>query len=373
MLSASEGLGSHQVTEYDDLSVTVRWSAGFEAPLVRGMPYATIFYENLTPVIKFGHAVLSVTGSGSRHEVTLNNQQNWIIYSSSDLVLNTAGQDLVSSGSFSGWVRAAGLWEGVEGDIATLDQHSGKIPTGGKVSAQVEGDIAHMNFNWETVGTGELLGMALPHQQDTLTNPTTSHTLTALKGNMVAVTGDVWEFQEELTTIKWGSPRAVPDDKVADIRAALEHDIPNEQVPGDDPYFGGKKMALFARLSLIADEIGESGLAQQARERVRPFVEGWLGGTNPNKLLYEDVWGGVVSSNGLHNEQADFGNGMYNDHHFHYGYHVYAAAVLARADPSWGQQWNDRVLHMISDVAEPSRASQWYPFTRYCTSNLVCS
>jgi len=55
---------------------------------------------------------------------------------------------------------------------------------------------------------------------------------------------------------------------------------------------------------------------------------------------------------------------MYNDHHFHYGYHIYAAAVLARADPSWGQQWNDRVLHMISDVAEPSRASQWYPFTR---------
>ena len=53
--------------------------------------------------------------------------------------------------------------------------------------------------------------------------------------------------------------RSVPDDKVADIRAALQNDIPNEQVPGDDPYFGGKKMALFARLSLIADEIGESG------------------------------------------------------------------------------------------------------------------
>ena len=78
VMSASEGLGSHQVTTYDELSVTVRWSAGFEAPLVRGMPYATIFYENLTPVIKFGHAVLSVTGSGSRYEVTLNNQQKWL-------------------------------------------------------------------------------------------------------------------------------------------------------------------------------------------------------------------------------------------------------------------------------------------------------
>ena len=55
---------------------------------------------------------------------------------------------------------------------------------------------------------------------------------------------------------------------------------------------------------------------------------------------------------------------MYNDHHFHYGYHIYTAAVLAKSDPAWGQQWNEQVLHMISDVAEPSRASTWYPFTR---------
>ena len=34
--------------------------------------------------------------------------------------------------------------------------------------------------------------------------------------------------------------------------------------------------------------------------------------------------------------------GMYNDHHFHYGYHIYTAAVLARADPAWGRQWEER-------------------------------
>ena len=364
VLSASEGLGSHHVRDYDELSVTVRWSAGLEAPVVRGMPYATVLYENLTPAIKFGHAVLSVTGSGSRHEVTLNNQQKWILYSSSEILFTTVGQDLVASGPFTGSVRAAGLWEGREGDIRTLDQHSGRIPLGGRVSALVEGDLAHLSFHWETSGSGELLVMALPHQMDTITNPATPHTLSALKGSLVGVTGEVWEFQEPLTTISWGAPRAVPQDKVADIRAALQHDIPNEPLPGDDPYFGGKKMALFARLALIADQIGETGLARQARERVRPFLEGWLGGTNNNKLLYEDVWGGVVSSAGLHNEQADFGNGMYNDHHFHYGYHIYTAAVLAKADPAWGEQWEERVLHMISDVAEPSRASEWYTFTR---------
>ena len=231
---------------------------------------------------------------------------------------------------------------------------------GGVVSAEVAGDIAHMNYNWETRGEGELLMMALPHHLDTLTSPQTSHKLTNLKGEMVGVSGDIWEFTEDLTPVTWDSAGSVAPDKIADIKAALEHDIPSEQDPGDDPYFGGKKMALFARLSLIADQIGEGGLAAQARDRVWGFIEGWLGGTIPSKLVYENTWGGVCSSCGLNDEQCDFGNGMYNDHHFHYGYHIYTAAVLAKADPAWGAQWEDAVLHMISDVAEPSRESEWY-------------
>ena len=118
------------------------------------------------------------------------------------------------------------------------------------------------------------------------------------------------------------------------------------------------------RLAIIAEELGEAALAQQARDRVKPFIEGWLGGTNGDKLVYEQVWGGVCSLNGLNDHNADFGNGMYNDHHFHYGYHIYTAAVLAKSDPAWGAQWEDAVLHMISDVAEPSRESEWYTFTR---------
>ena len=71
-------------------------------------------------------------------------------------------------------------------------------------------------------------------------------------------------------------------------------------------------------------------------------MEGWLGGTNSNNLLYDSTWGGLVSTCGLSDDQCDFGNGLYNDHHFHYGYHIYTAAVLAKADPVWGQEWEER-------------------------------
>ena len=66
----------------------------------------------------------------------------------------------------------------------------------------------------------------------------------------------------------------------------------------------------------------------------------------------------------MNDKNADFGNGWYNDHHFHWGYHIYTAAVIADAEPGWSDTLNDRVLHMISDVADPSRESQYYPFMR---------
>ena len=59
--------------------------AGISAPLVRGMPYATLLYSGLTPRLGFSGAVLSVSGGGRRHEVTLNNGQRWIVYSSGDI------------------------------------------------------------------------------------------------------------------------------------------------------------------------------------------------------------------------------------------------------------------------------------------------
>ena len=50
----------------------------------------------------------------------------------------------MASGPFTGAVRAAAVWSGKEGDIATLDSHAEKIPIGGTVSADVAGDTAHM-------------------------------------------------------------------------------------------------------------------------------------------------------------------------------------------------------------------------------------
>ena len=182
---------------------------------------------------------------------------------------------LVAQEPYSGYLRAAAVMEGVGGSLSVLDDHADRIPVGGSVSAEVEGDEAVMTFQWLTEGSGNrLLMMAQPHHMDTLvldTSILTAHQVQGLKGQVVGISSEsAWQFMEPLTTIGWDSVSPVSSEgDVEMIKTSLEYDIVNEPLPGDDPYFGGKKMAVFARLSLIAEQIGEMELAKQARDKVK--------------------------------------------------------------------------------------------------------
>jgi len=64
------------------------------------------------------------------------------------------------------------------------------------------------------------------------------------------------------------------------------------------------------------------------------------------------------------NSGADFGNTYYNDHHFHYGYFIYAAAVIGHLDPSWIPQNKAWVNMLVRDIANPSTQDRYFPVWR---------
>ena len=79
------------------------------------------------------------------------------------------------------------------------------------------------------------------------------------------------------------------------------------------------------------------------------------------------AWGGIVSSATYQtgNNGADFGNTYYNDHHFHYGYFVYAAAVIGYLDPKWMTKDNVAwVNSLVRDYANPDVSDKYFPFSR---------
>jgi endo-1,3(4)-beta-glucanase len=379
---SGEVIGARSLTGHDLLSVTMQWSAGvgktLTAPLVRGMPYATAIYTGITPFIASPHGIVKVNGASpsamavmsDRFEVELNNKQKWVIYANPSIAFTSTAAALVSTGPYNGALRAALV--GPEPDaLMLLDKHRNVYPTGGDVTAEVTGDTATIGFTWKKLalvgGAAEpLLMMALPHHLDTLkAQERTDLTISTIKGDMVAVTGDAWTLTEELSKISWSAPSGIVEDKVIDIKAALTRDAAEEQASAEDVYTFGKQIAKLGRLAVIADELKDEATASAIRDKMKTALEPWLQGKNADGFKYDETWGGVCTTSGLANPSNDSGQGWYNDHHFQYGYFLYAAAAITKSDKAWFKSHREAIVALARDIANPSPADLAFTLFRH--------
>lgn len=369
-LGATEGLKNPSVTTNDLFSATLRWKSGtgqMTAPVVYGSPYVSAYYEGLTPSIDFGgSAVLSLEASTlanlgmQRLDVRLNNGQRWLIYAPQTGTWSKGTTSISLAQIVTGWVRGALCPS--DATASELDAHAAVVPVGAELTLQELPQAFRVGVEWKTEGTGLPLMMTLPHHRARLGSAVGLSTLQyrTLKGVMQGFEAERWTLEYPRDRIRWRAPRPIAQDKVEAVRLALMTD--KNYVPvGDDPYFGGKALAKLGRLALIADELGELDARNEMVERLRARVEAWLSGTNPVPLAYDEVWGGLVTQRGMADSGQDFGMGYYNDHHFHFGYHLYAAAVVAHFLPDWGATWTPKILFLVRDIANPSVDDRYFP------------
>jgi len=143
--------------------------------------------------------------------------------------------------------------------------------------------------------------------------------------------------------------------------AGLVKDIPG--VGGGDTYGVGKSLGKLASLSGVAEADGDLASQQACIGKLKQALEGWFtaGGKSNNLFAYHSNWGTLVGYPG------GFGSDWpFNDHHFHYGYFIRAAAEVARIDPAWAakDKWGGMVEMLIRECASPDRADKMFPFSR---------
>ncbi|KAL2634207.1 hypothetical protein R1flu_005686 [Riccia fluitans] len=356
-VSCKEDSTAHGITHYDDLSVTLEYGSHLSVPLVRGCPYVTFLFKGGTPVFSTAHAVLELRSNPeeTRHKLVLNNGQTWLIYSSSKLPLD---KDLsLATGcnkGFKGVIRIALLLGGDDFEDV-LDRYSKCYPVGGTADLTVPFRIKYV---WKTLGWGELLMLCLPHHREILQNHKITllpeFTYVSIDGSLEGVVGDHWTLQTEPLKIGWYSLQGVKSAEARDdiVRAATKEvdQVCPPKLGIRSTYFSGKALARAARMGLIAEELNCCEIVTRVREFLINNLTPWLDGSfQENGFLYDSKWGGIISRDGAADTGADFGLGVYNDHHFHFGYFCYAGAVLAKLDTNWGQLWKSQLYALVRD------------------------
>ena len=84
-----------------------------------------------------------------------------------------------------------------------------------------------------------------------------------------------------------------------------------------DAYGLGKQLSRLANLGVVAAEMRDEGLTTSIAKRLRAELEKALampgeGDADVDAFVYDLEYGGVVTSDGVKDKMADFGNGMYN-------------------------------------------------------------
>ncbi len=359
-LEFAEKMGSWAVTKYDDLTVTLKWTAAngqsATSVIAQGCPYLSMAYTGTTPLLTTQHAITSINGftnqgsyTGSKFKIVLNNKQTWIVYCSSPLVFTVSGNQLLAGAPFTGVIRLACLVNA--SDEAILDQYVTAIPTGGTVSAQYGATNMAYTFNWNVAGSGSLLMCALPHHMDIIQAPTTVTTSwRSMKGETTGVVGNSWTLVEQMPQIQWRAPRPINPAYKDAIAAQLKKDANFVASSTSDTYFAGKSLAKAALLVLIAEELGDTDSATRLRNNLKASLTTWL---SESLFTYDTTWGGMQFAPAGRDTGADFGFNYYNDAPYHAGYIVYACSVLAKGDPGWMAAYKDKVTMLLHHYANP--------------------
>ena len=174
------------------------------------------------------------------------------------------------------------------------------------------------------------------------------------------------------TTMRYpGVLPALPNVGGADkqrLAAYLKEEVAAAVPAVNDTYAEGKWLGKVATLIPVAEQYGQDEAAKILGERLRKRLEDWFtaadaGGRLKAKGLfyYDSNWGTLIGYPASYGSDTEL-----NDHHFHYGYFIRAAAEVARRDPAWAKddRWGGMVKMLIRDIACGDRKDTQFPFLR---------
>jgi len=211
-----------------------------------------------------------------------------------------------------------------------------------------------------------LVGLYL-HQQKVLSHPDSMlpQSLPSIRGPIRWRAGAQFETRLAFHGLLPVWPRVSEPAADEQIRSLLVGD--RRRAPGlfskmgTGTYWTGKGLGAASQLMGIAEQIGDTEAATELETLIKRRFATWFSGTAPSHFALDKKIGTVI---GYPEEYGSIA--ALNDHHFHYGYWIMAAAHLARRDPQWASpgQMGGMVDLLVRDIATMERGRADFPFLR---------
>ncbi|MGN6444494.1 glycosyl hydrolase [Amnibacterium sp.] len=330
-----------RVSGYDALTVTSRFGAA-DVLMAEGWPYVAVTARSaltarFTTALRTGpDGTAQAVVGGTTYAVRAPSGA----VSGSRLRL-AAGQRAVL------WALPSGV------SAATMAAGAKGVVTGSTVTHHAAGDRIVTRLGYRTVGDAPTVLAATAMQQTGGAHCRSGAVLSSL-GTLSLCRG---------RSITSGVAAVTPSDSIdlshassaqlASIRSQLTRDLQSTPAEPADTYAGGKWLYRLANLLQVAKAAHDPAAAADARKRLQTALTEW---TQPKGcdtrsthcFVHDTRIGGIV---GL---QASYGSDQFNDHHFHYGYFLYAAAVAAQDDAALGARIAPVIDLLAADIASPT-------------------
>ena len=130
--------------------------------------------------------------------------------------------------------------------------------------------------------------------------------------------------------------------------------------PTRDSYWAGKSLGRNANMLEIAEQLGLTSERERLLVGMENELVDWFDGAPPRNFYLDKEWHSVIAFPSSYGSADEL-----NDHHFHYGYFIGAAAAIANRDPQWTKNFGPFVDVLVKDVANWERSDTRYPFLRH--------
>ncbi len=239
----------------------------------------------------------------------------------------------------------------------SYDPATAKVTTDFLVSTEVK----------EGSETNVLMGL-LPHQWANLdtNSPTPSgQSYDSVRGELKMLDGNSFTvantFKGVLPTLPYlaNYSSGFDPNKLDEKVGVIENDALN---PWTDSYNDGQMINRMIQTARIADQMGDTVGLNKMLATIKERLEDWLSyqaGEVAFLFYYNNAWTSLLGYPAGHGQ-----DGNINDHHFHWGYFIHAAAFMEQFDPGWADDWGDMVNLLVRDAASSDRNDTLFPFLR---------